>query len=158
MGTAIAAITGLIGKAIEPITNLIDDERFTPQEQAELKSSQLLAEIANERTRLEIEKMELQIEVEAQRRQAAEAKADADRQTALAQIQQAQTQEDDLYTKRLRPTVGYLMTILFIADFVSSRFFGQDRFFGKVELFGYFAVLGVYIGGRSWEKIKRKST
>jgi DNA polymerase III delta prime subunit len=151
---AIAAITGLIGKAIEPITNLVDDERFTPQERAELKSSQLLAEIANERTRLEIERMELQIEVERQQRLATEAKASADAQSALALIQQAQTKEDDLYTKRLRPTVGYLMTLMLLAD-QAWTMAGHERFFNLALYSGYFGLLGIYIGGRSLEKVKR---
>ena len=153
---AIAAIAGLIGKAIQPITDLIDDERFTAQERAELESSQLLAEIANERASIELEKMQWQVQVKEQERLLTEARAEADAQMALAQIQQAQTQEDDLYTKRLRPTVGYLMTVLFLADFIAHAWFGRERFFGWVELTGYFAIMGVYIGGRSIEKIKRK--
>ena len=154
--TAISAVAGLVGKAMQPITHLIDDERFTPQEKAELKNSQLLAEMANERAAIEMEKLQWQVHITEQERMLAEAKADADAQMALARIQEAQTKEDDLYTKRLRPTVGYLMTLMLLADQVGAMC-GHGRFFNWILLSGYFATMGIYIGGRSIEKIKRKS-
>ncbi len=154
----ISSIFDLVGRAITPIANLIDDERFTPEEKAQLQNSETLAAMAEERARLEIEKLEWQVQVETEKRRAAEAMAAADRQTALAEIQAAQTAEDDLFTKRLRPTVGYLMTLMLMVDLVFHLFFGRPRFFGLAELTGYFAIMGVYIGGRSIEKIKRKHT
>lgn len=150
----LAAITGLFSKAIEPVTKLIDDERFTPQEKAELKSSKMLAEIANERTALEIEKLEWKATSEKEKRKAAEAKAAADAQTALARIQEAQTKEDDLFTKRVRPTAAYVMTLMLVADQVWTML-GHERFFNTVLLTGYFSLLGLYIAGRSFEKFKR---
>jgi predicted nucleic acid-binding Zn-ribbon protein len=150
----LSAITGLFSKAIEPITKLIGDERFTAQEKAELASSQLLAGIANERTALEIEKLEWQVQAEEQKRMAAEARAEADAQIALAKIQQAQTQEDDLFTKRVRPAAAYVMTLMLVADQI-WHMLGKERFFAGIMLTGYFSLLGLYIAGRSFEKFKR---
>jgi hypothetical protein len=150
----LSAITGLFSKAIAPITKLIGDERFTAQEKAELASSQLLAGIANERTALEIEKLEWQVRAEEQKRLAAEAKAEADKQLSLAKIQQAQTDEDDLFTKRVRPAAAYAMTLMLAADQV-WHMLGHERFFDGIMLTGYFSLLGLYVAGRSFEKFKR---
>jgi len=152
--TALAIITGLIGKAIEPITKLIGDERFTAQERAELANTQMLAEIANERTSLEIEKLQWQVQAEGEKRKAAEARAEADAQMALAKIQRAQTDEDDLFTKRVRPAAAYVMTMMLVADQVWNML-GHERFFNGTMLMGYFSLLGLYIAGRSFEKFKR---
>ena len=155
MSTAIlSAITGLLSKAISPITKLIGDERFTEQERAEMKNSQLLAEIVTERTSLEIEKLEWQAQAEKEKRLAAEAKATADAQLALAKVHQAQTQEDDLFTKRVRPVAAYVMTAMLVADQVWSML-GHDAFFSNAMLIGYFSLLGIYMAGRSFEKIKK---
>jgi hypothetical protein len=152
--TAITAIVGLFSRAFEPVTKLIDDERFTPEEKANLANTQVLAELANERAALEIEKLEWQVQAETQKRLAAEAKAEADSQTALARIHEAQTGEDDLFTKRVRPFAAYVMTLMLIADQV-WHMFGKERFFNNAMMMGYFSLLGIYIAGRSFEKFKR---
>lgn len=151
----LTSITGLISKAIAPITKLIGDERFTEQEKAEMANAQQLAEIANERTALEIEKLEWQATAEKEKRQAAEAKAEADAMLAMARIQQAQTDEDDLFTKRVRPFAAYIMTMMLVGDQVWYMF-GRERFFNNAMLMGYFSLLGIYIAGRTFEKFKRK--
>jgi hypothetical protein len=150
----LTAITGLLSKAFEPVFKLIDDERFTPQEKADIANSQMLAQIVNERTALEIEKLEWQVQAETQKRMAAEAKAEADAQTALANIQRAQTDEDDLFTKRVRPMAAYVMTFMLLADQI-WHMSGHPRYFDWVMVTGYFSLLGIYIAGRSFEKSKR---
>lgn len=152
--TAITAIIGLFSRAFEPVTRLIDDERFTAEEKANLANTQVLAELANERVQLEIEKLEWQVQAETQKRLAAEARADADAQMALAKIHQAQTDEDDLFTKRVRPTAAYVMTLMLLAD-QAWNMMGHERFFNSTLLMGYFSLLGLYIAGRSLEKFKR---
>jgi hypothetical protein len=151
---AITAIIGLFSRAFEPVTKLIDDERFTAEEKANLSNTQVLAELANERAALEIEKLQFQIQAETQKRFAAEAKAEADAQMALARIHEAQTQEDDLFTKRVRPAAAYTMTLMLAGDQV-WHMLGHERFFNGTMLMGYFSLLGLYVAGRSFEKFKR---
>lgn len=145
----LTAITGLVDKVVEPITNLIDDERFTPEEKASMQNTIDRAQLDCDRARLEIEKTALEVEI-------ANANADAKMAEATAAAMEAQTKEDDLFTKRLRPTVGYLMTLMLIADQINVMIQHADRYFSWPMLTGYFAIMGVYIGGRSIEKIKGK--
>jgi hypothetical protein len=150
----LTAITGLLSKAFQPVFKLIDDERFTAQEKADIANSQLLAEIANERTALEIEKLEWMARAEKEKRLAVEARAEADTQLSLARIQQAQTDEDDLFTKRVRPFAAYIMTLMLVGDQV-WHILGHERFFNTPMMMGYFSLLGIYIAGRTFEKFKR---
>jgi predicted nucleic acid-binding Zn-ribbon protein len=154
MSAVLSTISGLLGKVVEPIAKLIGDERFTAQEKAELVNAELLAELANERAAFEIEKLEWAATSEKEKRLAAEAKAQADIQQALANVHAAQTQEDDLFTKRVRPTAAYLMSLMLLADQV-WHMTGHERFFTLPMLTGYFSLLGIYIAGRSFEKFKR---
>jgi holin (3TMs family) len=73
--------------------------------------------------------------------------------SALAAYKAEQT-GDDKYTKRWRPTFGYMVTILLFWNFAIAPLFGRtpviipDRLF---QMFG--ALLLVAIGGRTFEKI-----
>jgi hypothetical protein len=154
MSAVFGAIVGLFSRAIEPVVKLLDDERFTPEERATLSNTTVLAELANERVAFEIEKLEWQVQSETQKRLAAEARAEADGQLALAKIHQAQTDEDDLFTKRVRPTAAYAMTVMLVVDQV-WHMLGRERFFDSTLLIGYFSLLGLYVAGRSLEKFKR---
>lgn len=152
---ALGALIGLVSQAFQPIIDLLDDERFTEEERARLENSNERARIAPDRMELEIQKMDLQLQIAEVNRKAEQERADAAIAQALADVQAAQTREDDLFTKRLRPTAGYLMTFMLVAD-QAWVMLGHERFFDWRLLTGYFGLMGIYMTGRSLEKIKRK--
>lgn len=72
------------------------------------------------------------------------------------QSDQVGTCGDDLFTRRLRPSAGYLMTAMLLIDQIGFLY-GRERFFDSAMTVGYFALMGVYVAGRSIEKSTRKS-
>ncbi len=147
ISSIISAISNLCSKAVSPITNLIDDKRFTEQERAEFAHAIALAELERDRAELEAQRTELKIQI-------AQANADAQIAQANARVFEFQTREDDRFTKRLRPTVGYLMTIMLALDQICVLFRNAESYFTTPMLIGYFTIMGIYVSGRSFEKIK----
>lgn len=70
-----------------------------------------------------------------------------------ATIMVAELQQDDRYTKRFRPSVGYALTVLVLFNFGIRPLFGMDPVPLPDEVWWcYTGLLSVYFVGRTWEK------
>ena len=119
--------------------DLIDKSGLTKQEKLEFK--------------VKFEEMALKQEKEIQ-------KTIREKDKAAANIIVAEARQDDKYTKRARPTVIYVGIVLIIWAYVMTPLLNQlwslqiNNSIPEFFWYSWAGVVGVYAGGRSFEKFK----
>ncbi len=73
--------------------------------------------------------------------------------TTQRDIMVAELNQSDNFTKRLRPMIGYLLTLLILFNYGVRPFFGVPVVLPEQIWYVYTGLLSVYFVGRSWEKI-----